>query len=139
MLEDARTIHRALLIMQVSKNLERIADHAKGMADMVVYMVTGINVRHQWPGDTTEDVLSNHEERKADERPFVSQDLRNLPGHRGACHRDRPGSWRAARSGPSWSSRSASELMAHARIVDLYPMKEIQAHVARSRTLPGRV
>lgn len=51
MMEDAQTIHRALLIMQVSKNLERIADHAKGIADMVVYMVTGINVRHQWPGD----------------------------------------------------------------------------------------
>ena len=56
MLEDARTIHRALLIMQVSKNLERIADHAKGIADMVVYMVTGINVRHQWPGETPDDV-----------------------------------------------------------------------------------
>ncbi len=51
MLEDTRTVHRALLIMQVAKNLERIADHAKGIADMVVYMVTGINVRHQWPGD----------------------------------------------------------------------------------------
>jgi phosphate transport system protein len=56
MLEDARTIHRALLIMQVSKNLERIADHAKGIADMVVYMVTGINVRHQWPGDTPDEI-----------------------------------------------------------------------------------
>jgi phosphate transport system protein len=56
MLEDARTIHRALLIMQVSKNLERIADHAKGIADMVVYMVTGINVRHQWPGETPDDI-----------------------------------------------------------------------------------
>jgi len=56
MLEDARTIHRALLIMQVSKNLERIADHAKGIADMVVYMVTVINVRHQWPGETPDDV-----------------------------------------------------------------------------------
>ena len=51
MIEDTRTVHRALLIMQISKNLERIADHAKGIADMVVYMVTGINVRHQWPGD----------------------------------------------------------------------------------------
>jgi phosphate transport system protein len=56
MLEDTRTVHRALLIMQVSKNLERIADHAKGIADMVVYMVTGINVRHQWPGDTSTNI-----------------------------------------------------------------------------------
>ncbi len=56
MLEDTRTIHRALLIMQVSKNLERMADHAKGIADMVVYMVTGINVRHQWPGDDPDAV-----------------------------------------------------------------------------------
>lgn len=47
MMEDSKTIHRALLIMQVSKNLERIADHAKGIADMVTYMVTGENVRHQ--------------------------------------------------------------------------------------------
>ncbi len=62
MLEDARTIHRALLIMQVSKNLERIADHAKGIADMVVYMVTGINVRHQWPGEDHDDVCQNKRE-----------------------------------------------------------------------------
>jgi len=62
MLEDARTIHRALLIMQVSKNLERIADHAKGIADMVVYMVTGINVRHQWPGESPDDVCRTKRE-----------------------------------------------------------------------------
>jgi phosphate transport system protein len=47
MMEDSKSIHRALLIMQVSKNLERIADHAKGIADMVTYMVTGDCVRHQ--------------------------------------------------------------------------------------------
>ncbi len=47
MLEDTRTIHRAVIIMQISKNLERIADHAKGIADMVIYMVTGKSVRHQ--------------------------------------------------------------------------------------------
>ncbi|MGD0022719.1 MAG: phosphate signaling complex protein PhoU [Smithellaceae bacterium] len=46
MMEDSKTIHRALMIMQVSKNLERIADHAKGIADMVIYMVTGECVRH---------------------------------------------------------------------------------------------
>jgi phosphate transport system protein len=47
MMEDSKTIHRSLMIMQVSKNLERIADHAKGIADMVTYMVTGECVRHQ--------------------------------------------------------------------------------------------
>ncbi|HET6491163.1 MAG TPA: phosphate signaling complex protein PhoU [Syntrophales bacterium] len=64
MLEDARAIHRALLIMQVSKNLERIADHAKGIADMVVYMVTGINVRHQWPGDTPDEICDTKREER---------------------------------------------------------------------------
>jgi len=47
MLEDSKSIHRSLMIMQVSKNMERIADHAKGIADMVTYMVTGLCVRHQ--------------------------------------------------------------------------------------------
>jgi phosphate transport system protein len=47
MMENSKSIHSALLIMQVSKNLERIADHAKGIADMVTYMVTGECVRHQ--------------------------------------------------------------------------------------------
>jgi phosphate transport system protein len=55
MMEDSKSIHRALLIMQVSKNLERIADHAKGIADMVTYMVTGDCVRHQtYPLDEKE-------------------------------------------------------------------------------------
>ncbi len=47
MIEDTKTIHRAIVIMQISKNLERIADHAQGIADMVTYMVTGQCVRHQ--------------------------------------------------------------------------------------------
>jgi phosphate transport system protein len=49
MMEDVRTIHRALIISQVSKSLERIADHAVGIADMVIYMVTGKSVRHGAP------------------------------------------------------------------------------------------
>lgn len=46
MMEDSKSIHRALLIMHISKNLERIADHAQGIADMVTYMITGENIRH---------------------------------------------------------------------------------------------
>jgi len=47
MLEDSKSINRSLMIMQISKNMERIADHAQGIADMVIYMLTGENVRHQ--------------------------------------------------------------------------------------------
>jgi len=47
MMNDSKTIQRAIHIMQVSKNLERIADHSKGIADMVTYMITGESVRHQ--------------------------------------------------------------------------------------------
>jgi phosphate transport system protein len=47
MMEDSKSIRRSLMIMQISKNMERIADHAKGIADMVTYMVTGLCVRHQ--------------------------------------------------------------------------------------------
>jgi phosphate transport system protein len=49
MLEDPRKIHASLLIMQISKSLERISDHAKGIADMIIYMVTGKSVRHEPP------------------------------------------------------------------------------------------
>ena len=45
-MEDPRTTHRALLIMQISKTLERISDHATSIAKSVIYMVTGKNVRH---------------------------------------------------------------------------------------------
>ncbi len=47
MMEDPKKIHRALIIMQISKSLERISDHAVGIADMVMYMVTGKIVRHE--------------------------------------------------------------------------------------------
>ena len=59
MMEDPKTIHRSLLIMQISKNLERIADHAKGIADMVIYMVTGHSVRHQYMTANADDNFKN--------------------------------------------------------------------------------
>ena len=46
MMEDPRKIQVCLYVMQVSKSLERIADHAEGIADMVIYMVTGKSARH---------------------------------------------------------------------------------------------
>jgi phosphate transport system protein len=46
MAEDPQTIARATRILFVSKYLERIADHATNIAEMVVYMVKGRNIKH---------------------------------------------------------------------------------------------
>jgi phosphate transport system protein len=46
MIEDPQTITRAIRISYVSKYLERIADHATNIAEMVVYLVEGRIIRH---------------------------------------------------------------------------------------------
>jgi phosphate transport system protein len=46
MMEDPRTISRATRLVLVSRHLERIADHATNIAEMVVYLAEGKNIRH---------------------------------------------------------------------------------------------
>ena len=46
MMEDARTIPRAIRLILISRFLERVADHATNIGEMVVYMVEGKMVRH---------------------------------------------------------------------------------------------
>lgn len=49
MLENPQTITRAIRITFISKYLERIADHATNVAELVVYMVEGKIIRHTLP------------------------------------------------------------------------------------------
>ncbi|NVJ01235.1 MULTISPECIES: phosphate signaling complex protein PhoU [Myxococcus] len=46
MMEDSRNIRRATALMFIAKHLERIGDHALNVAEMVVYMVRGKDIRH---------------------------------------------------------------------------------------------
>ena len=46
MLESPTTITRCLHLMQISKRLERIADHATNIAEEVVYLYEGRDIRH---------------------------------------------------------------------------------------------
>ena len=46
MIKDSSTISRAIKISYIAKYLERIADHATNVAEMVVYMIEGKMIRH---------------------------------------------------------------------------------------------
>jgi phosphate transport system protein len=46
MLKDPKNIARAVRLTYITKYLERIADHATNIAEMVVYMVKGKVIRH---------------------------------------------------------------------------------------------
>lgn len=49
MLENPKTITRAIRITFIGKYIERIADHATNVAELVVYMVEGEIIRHTSP------------------------------------------------------------------------------------------
>ena len=44
--EDPSTIARTMRLLFVSKNLERVGDHATNIAEMVIFLVKGQSIRH---------------------------------------------------------------------------------------------
>ncbi len=46
MMEDPHTIYRGIRLQAIAKYIERIADHATNLAEMVVFMVQGKDIRH---------------------------------------------------------------------------------------------
>ena len=46
MMEDPRTISASLDLLFIAKAIERIGDHSKNVAELIIYLVKGMDVRH---------------------------------------------------------------------------------------------
>ncbi|MFT7724610.1 MAG: phosphate signaling complex protein PhoU [Roseateles sp.] len=49
MMEDPRTISSSIDLVFVAKAIERVGDHAKNLAEVIIYVVKGTDVRHNSP------------------------------------------------------------------------------------------
>ena len=56
MMEDPRTISSSIDLVFVAKAIERVGDHAKNLAEQIIYIVKGTDVRHN-PVDTVENLV----------------------------------------------------------------------------------
>jgi phosphate transport system protein len=55
MMEDPRTISASIDLVFVAKAIERVGDHAKNLAEQIIYIVKGTDVRHN-PVETVETI-----------------------------------------------------------------------------------
>ncbi|MGA1287521.1 MAG: phosphate signaling complex protein PhoU [Rubrivivax sp.] len=56
MMEDPRTISSSIDLVFVAKAVERVGDHAKNLAEAIIYIVKGADVRHT-PMDAVENAI----------------------------------------------------------------------------------
>lgn len=57
MMEDPRTISSSIDLVFVAKAIERVGDHAKNLAEQIIYIVKGTDVRHN-PVETVESMVN---------------------------------------------------------------------------------
>ena len=56
MMEDPRMISSSIDLIFVAKAIERVGDHAKNLAEVIIYIVKGTDVRHN-PVETVESMV----------------------------------------------------------------------------------
>jgi phosphate transport system protein len=68
MIEDPRTISASIDLIFIARALERIGDHAKNIAERVIYAVLGDDVRHTGLKNTERVALGEAAERSDDQQ-----------------------------------------------------------------------
>ncbi|MGM0701900.1 MAG: phosphate signaling complex protein PhoU [Pseudomonadota bacterium] len=58
MMEDSRAIGPVLSVMWILRALERVGDHADNLAEYVIYLVKGLDIRHMDPDQIDESTLT---------------------------------------------------------------------------------
>jgi phosphate transport system protein len=58
MMEDPRMISESLGLLFIAKAIERIGDHAKNIAECVIYIAKGADVRHRSLAETEAELAS---------------------------------------------------------------------------------
>jgi phosphate transport system protein len=51
MMEDPRTISTSLDVVWAAKAIERIGDHAKNIAEFIIFIAQGVDMRHMAPDE----------------------------------------------------------------------------------------
>jgi len=62
MMESAHNVYRATRLQSVAKYIERMSDHTTNLAEMVIFMVDGQDVRHLTSREDTDDPTRRREE-----------------------------------------------------------------------------
>jgi phosphate transport system protein len=61
MMESGHNVYRATRLQSIAKYLERMADHTTNLAEMVIFMVDGQDVRHQASREEPGDAMGRRE------------------------------------------------------------------------------